>query len=136
MATTDKLFEEVLLEMVQKHIGARDLLKTSQLGVHARHNTTLQYMRLTEHVTLNSKNNMSMAALFLNIEKPFYIIRYPGFLHNLHKLIFLINLIKLISSILSNEKVIFSVEDEMSTPREIQAGVPQCSVLSPKLYSM
>jgi hypothetical protein len=46
------------------------------------------------------------------------------------------SLIKLISSFLSNRKFRVSVEGEMSTPREIQAGVPQGSVLSSILYRL
>jgi hypothetical protein len=38
------------------------------------------------------------------------------------------NLIKLISSFLSQRKFRFSAEDEISTLREIKAGVPQVSV--------
>jgi hypothetical protein len=56
-------------------------------------------------------------------------------LYKLYKLKFSTNLIKLISSFLSQWKFSF-VEGEMSVPREIQAGVPQGYVLSPTLYSM
>jgi hypothetical protein len=52
--------------MVQNHTGVRDLLNAIQLGFRARHNTTLQYMRLAEHATLNFNNKMSMAAVFLD----------------------------------------------------------------------
>jgi hypothetical protein len=53
----------------------------------------------------------------------------------LSKLEFSTSLIKLISSFLSQRKllVIISVEVEMSTPREMRAGVPQGSVLPPTL---
>jgi hypothetical protein len=43
---------------------------------------------------------------------------------------------KLISSFLSKWKFFVSVESEMSTPRIMQAGVPQGSVLSPTLFNM
>jgi hypothetical protein len=37
----------------------------------ARHSTTLYYMRLTDHVTLNFNNSLCPAAVFLDIEKAF-----------------------------------------------------------------
>jgi retron-type reverse transcriptase len=57
-------------------------------------------------------------------------------LYRLIKLILSANTIKLISSFLSNRKFKVSVEGELSTPRQIQAGVPQGSVLSPMLYNV
>jgi hypothetical protein len=45
-------------------------------------------------------------------------------------------LTKLIGSFLSQRKFRVSAEGEMSTPREMQAGVPQGSVLSPTLFNL
>jgi hypothetical protein len=68
MSTTGKVFEKVILKIFQKHIEERGLLNASQFGFRARHSTTLQCMRLTDHVTLNFNNKMSTAAVFLDIE--------------------------------------------------------------------
>jgi hypothetical protein len=72
---------------------------------------------------------MSTAAVFLDIEKALDTTWHPGLLYKLSKMHFSTSLIKLISSFLSNRKFRVSVEGEMSTPREIQAGfhkVPYC----------
>jgi hypothetical protein len=55
LSITGKVFEKVILQIVQKHIEERNLLIASQFGFRARHNTTLQCtrMRLEDHVTLN-----------------------------------------------------------------------------------
>jgi hypothetical protein len=65
-----KVFEKVILQIVKRHNGERNLLNASQFGFRARHSTTLQCMRLADHVTLHF-NNMSTAAVFLDIEKAF-----------------------------------------------------------------
>jgi retron-type reverse transcriptase len=74
---------------------------------------------------------MSTAAVFLDIEKAFDTTQHSGLLYTLSKLEFSTSLIKLIGSFLSQQKFNVSVGGKISTPREMQAGVPQCSVLSP-----
>jgi hypothetical protein len=59
-----------------------------------------------------------------------------GLLYKLSALQISNSLIKLIGSFLSQRKCIVSVEGEMSTPRDLQAKVPQGSALSPNLYSL
>jgi hypothetical protein len=80
LSTTGKLFEKVILKILQKQINERDLLNASQFGFRARHSTTLQCMKLTDHVTLNFNNKMSTAAVFLDIEKAFDTTWHSGLL--------------------------------------------------------
>jgi retron-type reverse transcriptase len=79
---------------------------------------------------------MSTAVVFLDIEKAFDTTWQLGLLYKLSKLQFSTSLIKLTGSFLSQRKFRVSVEGEMSTPRYMQAGVPQGSVLSPILYNL
>jgi hypothetical protein len=79
---------------------------------------------------------MSAVVVFLHIEKAFDTTWHLGLLYKLYKLKFFTNVFKLTSSFLSEQKFIVSVKGEMSTPREIQTGVPQSSALSQTLYSM
>jgi hypothetical protein len=119
-----------MLKFVQKHIEERGLLNASQFGFRARQSTTLQCMRLTDHVTLNFNNKMSTAAVFLDIEKAFDTTWQLSLLYKLSKLEISANVIKLLGSFLSERKFRVSEEGEISTPKEMQAGVPQGSVLS------
>jgi hypothetical protein len=77
-----------------------------------------------------------MAAVFFVIEKDVDTTGQPNVLYNLSKLEFSANLIKLSSSFISQRTFRVSGGDEMSTPREIQAGVLQGQVLSSTMYSM
>jgi hypothetical protein len=82
-STTGKLLEKVILQLLQKHIDERGLLNASQFDFRARHSTTLQCMRLADHVTLNFNNKMSTAAVFLDIEKAFDTTWHSGLLYEL-----------------------------------------------------
>jgi retron-type reverse transcriptase len=93
-------------------------------------------MRLADHVTLHFNNKMSTAAVFLDIEKAFDTKWHTGLMYKLGKMEFSVNLIKLINSFISQRKFRVSVEGELSTPRYMEAGVPQGSVLSPTLYNL
>jgi hypothetical protein len=79
---------------------------------------------------------MSMAAVFLDIEKAFDTTWHNGLLYKFSKMNFSASLIKLVSSFLSSRKFSVLVKGKMSAPRIMKAGVPQGSVLSPTLFNM
>jgi hypothetical protein len=133
LPSTGKVFEKVLLEIATRHIGESNLLNASQFGFRARHSTTLQCMRLADHVTLNFNNTLRYSWIS---KKTLTQKWHPGLFYKFSKLQFSNRLIKLISSFLSQRKFRVSVEGEISTPRYMQAGVPQGSVLSFTLYNL
>jgi hypothetical protein len=97
LSKTGKLFEKVILKIFQRHTEERGLLNASEFGFRARHSTTLQCMRLTDYVTLNLRNNVSTAAVLLDIEQAFD----TTWQYKLSELKFLVSLTKLISSFFS-----------------------------------
>jgi hypothetical protein len=80
LSTIGQLLEKVILKIVQRQVEERGLLNASQFGFRVRHNTNLQCMRLTDHVTLNFNNNMFTTAVFLDIEKAFDTTWHLGLL--------------------------------------------------------
>jgi hypothetical protein len=104
LSTIGNLFDKVILKIVQRATKERGLLNASQFSFRARHSMTLHCMRLTDHVLLKFNNNMSMAAVFLDIEKAFDTTWHLGLLYKLSELTFLISPIKLIRSFLSRRK--------------------------------
>jgi hypothetical protein len=87
-------------------------------------------MRLAGHITLDFNNKIPTAAVFLDIEKAFDTTWHSGLLYNLSNLEISKNFTKLIGSFLLQSKFRVSVEGELLTRREMQAGIPQGSVLS------
>jgi hypothetical protein len=104
LSSTGKVFEKAILEIVQRPIGELNSLNASQFDFCAHHSTTLQCMRLADHLTLHFNNNMSTAAVFLDIEKALDTTWQPGLLYKLSKLQFSNSLIKLTGSFLSQRK--------------------------------
>jgi hypothetical protein len=122
LSSTDKGFGKVISEIAKRHIEERNLLNTSQFGFRARHGTTLQCMRLADHVTLHFNNNMSTAAVFLDSEKAFGTTQQPGLLYKLSKLQFSTSFNQLIGSFLLQRKFRVSVEGKMFMPAKIHAS--------------
>jgi hypothetical protein len=85
LPSTGKVLESYFRNC-KKDIGEINLLDASHFGFRARHSTTLQCMKLADHVTLHFSNNMSTAAVFLDIEKAFYTTWQHGLLYKLCKL--------------------------------------------------
>jgi hypothetical protein len=73
--------KKIFLNIFQRHIDEKNLCNASQFGFRANYSTTLQWNRLTDHITLNFNNEMSTAAVFLDIEKAFDTLWHPGLLY-------------------------------------------------------
>jgi hypothetical protein len=82
----------------------RKLAKCIHFDFPVHHSTTLQCMKLRDHVTLNFNNNVSTAAAFFNIKKSFDTTGHPGLLYKLSELEFLMHVIRLIVSSFTNRK--------------------------------
>jgi SMC interacting uncharacterized protein involved in chromosome segregation len=111
------------------------MLNASQFGFHCSSQHDITMCEGNGPRDPQFQQQISTAAVFLDIEEAFDSTWHTGLLYKPSKLEFSINLIKLVSSILSQRKFSVSFEGEISTPRVMQAGVPQGSVLSPTLYN-
>jgi hypothetical protein len=75
-----KLFENVVLKIVRRHIEERGLLNARQSDFLTSHSTTHQCMRPIGHDILDLNKYMSTAAAFLYTEKAFDTTWHLGFL--------------------------------------------------------
>jgi hypothetical protein len=125
LPTRGKLFEKVIYNILQKHTVERNLLNASQFRFHAHHSTTLQCMRLMDHVTLNFNDNLSTAAVFLDIKKAFDITWHPGLLYRLLKLNFSVPTVKLISSFFLTGNLKFQLKVKCQHQGKYKQGCPK-----------
>jgi hypothetical protein len=93
-------------------------------------------MRLADYATLHFNKIISTATVFFDNEKLFDKTWHSGLVHKLSELTFSTRLNKSNASFLTDRKLKVLVEGEFSTPRKIEAWVPQGSVLAPILYSL
>jgi hypothetical protein len=136
LSTTDKLFQKVILKIIERHIEERGLNSASQFGFCSRHSTTLQSMRLTDHVT-SDFNNMPTAAVFLDIGKAFDTTWHLGLPYKLSELKFAISLVKLISSFFLREISAFGTKVKYLRQGIYKQGchkVPSCPHIVQSIY--
>jgi len=131
LSTISKVFEKIILRTLRTYIKPR----VEQHAFREGHSTTTQLFHLFKEIKNNEKQKKYTAATFLDMEKAFDRVWHDGLIYKLKTNTELpIDIIKLIKSFLSDRSFQVRVVDQQSTTRQIQAGVPQGSCLSPLLY--
>ncbi|KAL4104471.1 hypothetical protein QTP88_019769 [Uroleucon formosanum] len=131
LSTISKVYEKIILKTLRIYIKPRE----EQHAFREDHSTTTQLFHLFKEIKNNQKQKKYTAATFLDMEKAFDRVWHDGLIYKLKTNTRLpINMIKLIKPFLSDRSFQVRVADQQSTTRQIQAGVPQGSCLSPLLY--
>lgn len=132
LSSLSKLYERIILHELKNAIGHK--IRQEQFAFRKDHSTTLQLVKLTDLLSRNLNNKLSTASIFLDVEKAFDRVWHDGLLHKIIQIGTPIHLAKILSSFLQNRKFRVRIENQLSSSRPVQAGVPQGSCLSPLLY--
>ncbi|KAL4120570.1 hypothetical protein QTP88_013240 [Uroleucon formosanum] len=132
LSSISKIYEKVILSELQKHLT--DKIRPEQSAFRREHSTTQQLVKFIDHICNNLNSNIHTASVFLDIEKAFDRVWHDGLIYKMSTLNIPPWIIKTISSFLSNRSFCVRIEDQLSSPRAVLAGVPQGSCLAPTLY--
>ncbi|GBP77239.1 RNA-directed DNA polymerase from mobile element jockey [Eumeta japonica] len=94
----------------------------------------LQLIRVLHHLTSEGNCGRYMVAVLLDMEKIFDKMWHDGLIHKLLDTPLPPALISVVTGFLQRRSFCVAVDDVLSVPRPIRAGVPQGSYLSPELY--
>ncbi|PSN42154.1 RNA-directed DNA polymerase from mobile element jockey [Blattella germanica] len=136
LSILSKIYERLLLKEVKDHITTHRIIPLTQFGFTPDHNTTLQLSRLIDTITTSFSNTAYTLGVFLDIEKAFDKTWHEGLIYKLIKYDFPSQLVKIIACFLNNRKFRVNHNGGESSTTNIQAGVPQGSVLAPILYNI
>ncbi|GBP16281.1 RNA-directed DNA polymerase from mobile element jockey [Eumeta japonica] len=127
-----KTFERALLTKLRLFLTPRQ----EQYWFRSGHSTTLQLIRILHHLASVRNCERYTVAVLLDKEKAFDRVWHDGLIHKLLDTSLPPALTKVIASFLQHRSFCVAVDDVLSAPRPIRAGVPQGSCLSPELYAL
>ena len=135
LCTISKIFEKIILTRLNREGKLEtEVLNDDQFGFRESRSTVKQLARVVFDITNNFNLKKSTAALLLDVEKAFDTVWHDGLIYQLKEYNIPIYIIRIISSFLSSRKFKVKVGNDLSTSKTQAAGVPQGSILGPKLY--
>lgn len=134
LSSLSKVYERLILQSLQKSLAGK--IRDEQFAFRQNHSTVLQLTKLMDQISENLNQNIQTAAIFLDVEKAFDSVWHDGLLHKMMSTNIPLQLIKITESFLSERTFSVKIENQNSSIRKANAGVPQGSCLSPTLFNI
>ncbi|KAL1138083.1 hypothetical protein AAG570_009778 [Ranatra chinensis] len=133
--TLGKLFEKIILKILNKFISDQNLIRQEQFGFRTQHSTTHQLLRVVETVTRGFNENRSTGAVFLAISNAFDKIWIVELTSKLISYNIPDALVNVLHSFLSDRQFRVKIDEIFPGRKPTKAGVPQGSLLGPTLFN-
>lgn len=120
-----------MLPVLETH----NIIPEYQFGFRHKHGTPEQCHRIISYIRDSLENKKYCSGVFLDVQQAFDRVWHAGLLFKL-KTLLPTHFYLILKSYLSNRYFYVKVNNEFSNIYDIQAGVPQGSVLGPILYTI
>ena len=131
-----KLCEIALLTLIQKHLKQNNIIPEFQFGFNPGYGTTEALVRLNDHILEAKNKKHHTVCVFLDVEKAFDTVWHELLIKKLIILNFDSKIVRFIKSYLEKRTFYVELNGEKSNRHQINAGVPQGSILGPILYNI
>ena len=129
-----KIVEHLIYYQIDKYLEINNLLTNRQNGFRSKRSTTQTIFDYTTDLFNIYNQDNETIAIYIDFKKAFDTVNHKKLIEKFKKYNFDQNLIKLLASYLQNRNQCTCVEGKCSDMLNITYGVPQGSILGPKLF--
>ena len=131
-----KLFEGQACDAIEKHVDLHKLLSNNQWGFNKGRSTEELLLQLTEKWKNAMDKGLIVGAIFLDFQKAFDSVSHDILSQKLKAVGICGDLYSWIVSYLRKRKQYTEINGKSSVEEEVLFGIPQGSLLGPKLYTI
>ena len=131
-----KLCEKIPANKIRGELEKRKFFNQWQLGYRNKRCAMEHIIRLTDDALTALQANRLGVAVFIDVEKASDSVWHNGLRYKLMNSELPNQIIRLMSSFISDRTITVKINDAMSDKVKLNAGTPQWSVLSPLLFLM
>ena len=132
-----KVFEKIMYNRVSDFINQLEILSFNlgfNLGLEKKHSTYLAHLILMDKITKSLDNGDKVIGIYLDFSKAFDTVNHDILLQKLYYYGIRGNAYEWFKSYLTDRVQYVTYNDVQSSPKKIQWGVPQGSILGPLLF--
>ena len=134
LSVLSKILEKAVFLQTIQYLEENDLLHPSHHGFRSNHNTCTALLQMYDTWIDAFEEDLITAVIMIDMSAAFDVVNHSILIEKLKIYGFQENVIDWITSYLSNRTQQVYIEGNLSPPLQLEAGVPQGSILGPLLY--